>query len=51
MFKKNLKISKIKSFICTIWLLWWLSGKESACQCNKMQETWVQSLGPEDPLE
>ena len=28
-------------------LLWWLSGKESAC----IQEMWVQSLGPEDPLE
>ena len=27
-------------------LLRWLSGKESACQ-----ETWVQSLGREDPLE
>ena len=26
---------------------WWLSGKESACQ----QETWVRSLGWEDPLE
>ena len=28
-------------------LLWWLSGKE----CLPMQETWVQSLGQEDPLE
>ena len=28
----------------------WLSGKESACQCRR-QETWVQSLGWEDPLE
>ena len=27
-------------------LPWWLSGRESAC----MQETWVQSLGWEDPL-
>ena len=26
------------------------SGKESACQC-KRREMWVQSLGPEDPLE
>ena len=25
------------------------AGKESAC--NAMQETWVQSLGWEDPLE
>ena len=30
---------------------WWLSGKVSACQCLSMQETWVQSLGQEDPLE
>ena len=29
----------------------WLSGKESTCQCRKMQETWVPSLGQEDPLE
>ena len=28
-------------------LPWWLSGKESAA----MQESWVQSLGWEDPLE
>ena len=28
-------------------LPWWLSGKESVL----MQETWVQSLGQEDPLE
>ena len=27
------------------------SGKESTDQCRKMQETWVQSLGQEDPLE
>ena len=26
-------------------------GKESVCQCLSMQETWVQSLGREDPLE
>ena len=26
---------------------WWLSGKES----EAMQETWVQSLDREDPLE
>ena len=30
---------------------WWFSGKVSACQCLSMQETWVQSLGQEDPLE
>ena len=28
----------------------WLIGKESACQC-RMQESWVQSLSGEDPLE
>ena len=27
------------------------SSKESICQCKKMQETWVQPLGQEDPLE
>ena len=26
------------------------SGKEPACQCRR-RETWVQSLGKEDPLE
>jgi len=26
------------------------SGKESTCQCRR-QETHIQSLGPEDPLE
>ena len=26
---------------------WWLSGKESTCRA----ETWVQSLGLENPLE
>ena len=26
------------------------SGKEPACQCRR-RETWVQSLGEEDPLE
>ena len=28
---------------------WWLSGKESACL--PMQETWVQFLGWENPLQ
>ena len=28
-------------------LQWWFRSKESAC----MQETWVQPLGQEDPLE
>ena len=31
-------------------LLWWLSGKESTCQC-KRQEMQVRSLGQKDPLE
>ena len=26
------------------------SGKEPACQCRR-HETWIQSLGQEDPLE
>ena len=30
-------------------LPWWLSGKKRICL--SMQETWVQSLGQEDPLE
>ena len=31
---------------------WWLTGKESTCQCRKeMQETWVQFLGQEDRPE
>ena len=30
--------------------LWWLSGKESACQC-KRHEMWVLSLSWEGPLE
>ena len=30
---------------------WWLSSKESACQCLPVQETWVWFLGGEDPLE
>ena len=31
-------------------LLWWPSGKESPA-VQEIQETWVQSLGQEDPLE
>ena len=27
------------------------SGKEPACQCKKCWETWIWSLGGEDPLE
>ena len=29
-------------------VMWWLSGKASACQCRRQQ---VPSLGWEDPLE
>ena len=29
-------------------LPWWLSGKESACQCRRLH---VLSLGQEDPME
>ena len=29
----------------------WLSGKESTCNAVDSQETWLQSLGQEDPLE
>ena len=31
-------------------LLRWHRGKECTCQCKK-HETWLQSLGQEDPLE
>ena len=27
------------------------SSKEHTCQCRRLQETWVQSLGQEDTLE
>ena len=27
------------------------SGKEPTCQCRRHNETWVQCLGQEDPLE
>ena len=33
---------------------WWLSGKEPACKCmiiSAIQDTWVRSLGWEDPME
>ena len=29
----------------------WLSGKESACNAGDVQETWVPSLGQENPLK
>ena len=28
-----------------------VSGKEPTCQCRRCKETWVRSLGREDPLE
>ena len=31
-----------------LWLPWWLSSKESTCQCRGTQ---VCPLGQEDPLE
>ena len=27
------------------------SGKEPACQCRRLKETWILSLGEEDSLE
>ena len=30
---------------------WWPSNQESKKPMQEMQETWVQSLGQEDPLE
>ena len=27
------------------------SGREPTCQCRRCKETWVRSLGREDPLE
>ena len=41
-------------FIVYIYLLGlprWLSGKESACQCRRLQEMEVQCLGQEEPLK
>ena len=37
----------MKTFQITCWLPWWLSSKESLA----VQETWVQSLGLEDPMQ
>ena len=47
--KQNLLISHSLTFsVQDIWLRWWLSGKESACQYGRCRFT---SLGQEDPLE
>ena len=43
----NLKKKKSNNGVA-IRLPWWLSGKEPTCPCRR---TWVQSLGPKDPLE
>ena len=32
-------------------VVYWLSGKESACSVQETLEIWVQSLGGKDPLE
>ena len=37
--------------IALVVLLSGFPGKGSACNAGTMQETWVQSLGQEDPLE
>ena len=53
----SLKPSEVRSWVLVdvhvddYGLLWWLSGKESSCQCLPVQETWVQSLDWKDPLE
>ena len=42
------------SVYCVWGLPWWLSGKKYHLWCRRlpeMQETWVRSLGQEDPLE
>ena len=47
--KQNVLISHSLTFpVPDIWLPWWLSGKESACQCGRCR---FPSLGQEDPLE
>ena len=49
LFPYNLHICIISDFsLNTRGLPWWLNGKDS---CLPMQETWVWSLGWEDPLE
>ena len=32
-------------------LPWWINGQEPACHCRRCKETWVQSLGGEEPVE
>ena len=48
-FWKSNKI--LSSLTVTARLPWWLSGKESACQCRRRKRTWVQSLDWDDLLE
>ena len=44
--------SKERRLLCTVVIIEEVPGgaNESACQCRR-HETWVQSLGGEDPLE
>ena len=39
-----------RSLLVIYGLPWWLSGQKICLQCRR-QETWVRSLGQEDPLE
>ena len=34
-----------------VWLSWWLSGKESACQCKRLViDPWSMCLGANEPM-
>ena len=43
--------ARCSSLISLISCVGGTSGKEPDCQCRRHKETWVQSLGGEDPLE
>ena len=43
-------LSHLYKFLQLCGLPKWLSGKKPTCQCRR-RETWVQSLGQEDPLK
>ena len=51
----NCKINILRSFSILIYSIMGFpagaSGEEPACQYRRMQQTWVRSLGWEDPLE
>ena len=49
--KRKLEIALLISDDVDFGLPRWLSGEESVCPMKETQETWVQSLGWEDPLE